>query len=61
MSKKKNLFELSEDELNKMYEEYRDSLPGGPNKPRGMSDSEYKELMKRKTKSIQSKNSKFMA
>ena len=61
MSKKKNLFELSEDELDKMYEEYRDSLPGGPNKPRGMSDAEYKELMKRKTKRIQSKNSKFMA
>ena len=48
MSKEKNLFELSENELDKMYEEYRDSLSGGPNRPRGISDAEYKELYKSK-------------
>ena len=48
MSKEKNLFELSENEFDKMYEKYRDSLSGGPNRPRGISDTEYKELKKSK-------------
>jgi|DEB0MinimDraft_6_1074348.scaffolds.fasta_scaffold03941_8 hypothetical protein len=61
MSKKKKfLDELTDDQLNKMYEEYRDSLPGGPNRPRGMSEDEYDELMKSKTKRIQIQNKKFM-
>ena len=46
MSKKKKfLDELTDDQLNKMYEEYRDSLPGGPNRPRGMSEDEYLSLI----------------
>jgi hypothetical protein len=54
-NKKKNRMDISDEELDKMYLDFLDSLGGGSKKPRGMSDAEYQELMKSKTRLMKKK------
>jgi hypothetical protein len=58
-NKKKNRMDISDEELDKMYLDFLDSLGGGSKKPRGMSDAEYQELMKSKTR-LMKKNKKTL-